>query len=164
MTSAPSPSSSSSSYEVDSAALLKILLHAAKQPSSDVLGVLLGRPPKGSDAIDADASSTPTPSVSGRVVDALPLFHGPMLHGPMLEVALLQVRRRKERTREREQRGRERKKVGLQFRSIPFKDLDLLSKKKTLQKKTDRPLPRPSPATSPCWASTPPTSSWATTG
>ena len=93
MTSAPSPSSSSSSYEVDSAALLKILLHAAKHPSSDVLGVLLGRPPKGSDAIDADASSTPTPSVSGRVVDALPLFHGPMLHGPMLEVALLQVRR-----------------------------------------------------------------------
>jgi len=105
MTSAPSPSSSSSSYEVDSAALLKILLHAAKHPSSDVLGVLLGRPPKGSDAIDADASSTPTPSVSGRVVDALPLFHGPMLHGPMLEVALLQVRRRKERKRERESKG-----------------------------------------------------------
>ena len=71
---------------------------------------------------------------------------------------------KRENEREGEQRGRERKKVGLQFRSIPFKDLDLLSKKKTLQKKTDRPLPTPSPATSPCWASTPPTSSWATTG
>ena len=92
MTSSPSPS-----YEVDSAALLKILLHSAKHPSSDVLGVLLGRPPKGrSDAPiaaadDASSSAPSTPSVSGRVVDALPLFHGPMLYGPMLEVALLQV-------------------------------------------------------------------------
>ena len=103
MTTSPSPSSSpSTSFEVESAALLKILLHGAKHPSSDVLGVLLGRPPKeaaSSDGIDVDASA-PTPSVSGRVVDALPLFHGPMLYGPMLEVALLQVNEMKESQKE----------------------------------------------------------------
>ena len=106
MTSSLSPSSSSTSYEVDSAALLKILLHGAKHPSSDVLGVLLGRPPKegaSSDGVDVDDATTP--SVSGRVVDALPLFHGPMLQGPMLEVSLLQVKMQ-EREQRRERRER----------------------------------------------------------
>lgn len=107
MTSSPSSpsSSSSSSFEVDSAALLKILLHAAKHPSSDVLGVLVGRPPKAcsgaaaagdADGID-DVEASPAPSVSGRVVDVLPLFHESVGLTPMLEVALLQVRGRLQR-------------------------------------------------------------------
>ena len=95
-----SASPSSPAYEVDSAALLKILLHAAKHPSKDVLGVLVGRPPSSSsssgvnDGIDdADGNNdAATPSVSGRVVDALPLFHESTGLTPMLEVALLQVR------------------------------------------------------------------------
>lgn len=95
-----SASPSSSAYEVDSAALLKILLHAAKHPSKDVLGVLVGRPPSSTssssssgagDGID-DADGNATPSVSGRVVDALPLFHESTGLTPMLEIALLQVK------------------------------------------------------------------------
>jgi len=91
-----------SSLEIDSCALLKILLHAAKHPSSDVLGVLVGRPIEAgataSDANDADNGADElkrinalAPSVSGRVVDALPLFHESVGLTTMLEVALLQV-------------------------------------------------------------------------
>lgn len=103
---------SSSSLEIDSGALLKILLHAAKHPSSDVLGVLVGRPIAGAaaaaavateaasdaDADDADdrKSNASVPSSSGRVVDALPLFHESVGLTPMLEVALLQVRKKEE--------------------------------------------------------------------
>jgi hypothetical protein len=66
-----------STYRVERDALLKLLLHAAKHPSSSVNGVLLG-----------------TASGGGvHVTDAVPLFHNSLTLADSTEVALVQVRR-----------------------------------------------------------------------
>lgn len=67
-------SRSSSSTSISTAAYLKVVLHAAKHTSRNVIGLLVA-----SDASDAT-----------KVTDVLPLFHTTPL-GPALEVALTQA-------------------------------------------------------------------------
>ena len=59
--------SSDESIKIERTAQLKILLHAAKYPYAEVNGVLLG--------------------TSGKITDAVPLFHTPMF-APMLETGV----------------------------------------------------------------------------
>ncbi|KAL4856488.1 ER membrane protein complex subunit 8/9 [Chlorella vulgaris] len=68
---------------VDQAALLKILLHATKHPSSGVNGVLLG-------TLQA-ASGGGAASATLRVTDAIPVCHGFITLTPVLETALSQI-------------------------------------------------------------------------
>jgi ER membrane protein complex subunit 8/9 len=73
---------------LDSAALLKILLHAAKYPASPINGLLIGTAKQ-----LASVSDTASDSSGGslQIIDAIPLFHS-FLHLSMpLETALLQV-------------------------------------------------------------------------
>jgi hypothetical protein len=64
-----------STYRVERDALLKLLLHAAKHPSSSVNGVLLG-----------------TTSGGTHVTDVVPLFHSSLTLADSTEIALVQVR------------------------------------------------------------------------
>lgn len=68
---------------VDQAALLKILLHATKHPSSGVNGVLLG-------TLQAASGGGAAPATV-RVTDAIPVCHGFITLTPVLETALSQV-------------------------------------------------------------------------
>jgi Uncharacterised protein family (UPF0172) len=73
---------------IDSAALLKILLHAAKYPASPINGLLLGRGPQ-----PESGSNTGSDTSGGslQIIDAVPLFHS-FLHLSMpLESALVQA-------------------------------------------------------------------------
>lgn len=73
---------------IDSAPLLKILLHAAKRPASPINGLLLGTATSKGPSSDAAGES----SGGGlQIVDAVPMFHS-FLHLSMpLETALLQA-------------------------------------------------------------------------
>ena len=73
---------------IDSAALLKILLHAAKYPASPINGLLIGR----ADAVASGSDKRSDHSGGSlQIVDAVPLFHS-FLHLSMpLETALVQV-------------------------------------------------------------------------
>ncbi|KAI3432209.1 hypothetical protein D9Q98_003771 [Chlorella vulgaris] len=68
---------------VDQAALLKILLHATKHPSSGVNGVLLG-------TLQAASGGGAAPATV-RVTDAIPVCHGFITLTPVLETALSQI-------------------------------------------------------------------------
>ena len=72
---------------VESAALLKILLHAAKYPASPINGALLGTQSNGAGGEAAEEGSA-----SLRIVDAVPLFHTYLHLSMPLETALMQVR------------------------------------------------------------------------
>ena len=77
-------------YTVDSKALLKILLHAAKHPSHSVNGVLLGTiaPASGEPGSPRGGAA----QVAVTVADAIPLFHSFLSLAPALETALVQAR------------------------------------------------------------------------
>lgn len=77
-------------YTVDSKALLKILLHAAKHPSHSISGVLLGTvaPASGEPGSPRDGAA----QVAVTVADAIPLFHSFLSLAPALETALVQAR------------------------------------------------------------------------
>ena len=75
---------------VDRIAVLKILLHSAKYPSSAVNGVLLGT--SSADApSQASESSTHVGQPTVHVTDAIPLLHSFLTLAPSMETALLQV-------------------------------------------------------------------------
>lgn len=74
------------SCTLDSAALLKILLHATKYPASPINGVLLGTATGGTGSQPAEDATS-----SLRIVDAVPLFHTYLHLAMPLETALLQV-------------------------------------------------------------------------
>ena len=76
-------------YTLDTKALLKILLHAAKYPSHSVNGVLLGT----TDSAAAEPGSPRESAAESTVtlVDAIPLFHSFLSLAPALETALFQV-------------------------------------------------------------------------
>lgn len=76
---------------VDRLAVLKILLHSAKFPSSAVNGVLLGRS-SAEASEEALASSTHDGHSSVHVTDAIPLFHSFLTLAPSIETALVQAR------------------------------------------------------------------------
>ncbi|XP_004349141.1 hypothetical protein CAOG_02391 [Capsaspora owczarzaki ATCC 30864] len=61
-------------------AYAKIILHAARFPSSGVNGILLGTP--------IDASTAGSSKRDFKVTDAIPLFHSQLNLAPMLEFAL----------------------------------------------------------------------------
>lgn len=80
-------------YTIDTGALLKIVLHSAKFPTSAVNGVLLGavrdvmqssQSPPGSPRADAARSTL-------HIYDAIPLCHTFITLTPMFESALIQV-------------------------------------------------------------------------
>lgn len=76
------------SCTLDSAALLKILLHGAKYPAAPINGLLLGTATQSAGGTESAAE---TGDASLQIVDAVPLFHS-FLHLSMpLETALLQV-------------------------------------------------------------------------
>ncbi|KAK9841747.1 hypothetical protein WJX81_000331 [Elliptochloris bilobata] len=79
----------SPAYTVDSKALLKILLHAAKHPSHSVNGVLLGSVAAATGEPGSPRESAAQPAVT--IVDAIPLFHSFLSLAPALEAALFQV-------------------------------------------------------------------------
>ena len=73
---------------VDSAALLKILLHAAKYPALPINGLLIGSTRQ---AETGSNSASDAGGASLQIIDAVPLFHS-FLHLSMpLETALVQV-------------------------------------------------------------------------
>ncbi len=74
------------SCTLDSAALLKILLHATKYPASPINGVLLGTATGGTGSQPAEDATS-----SLGIVDAVPLFHTYLHLAMPLETALLQV-------------------------------------------------------------------------
>ena len=75
---------------VDRIAVLKILLHSAKYPSSSVNGLLLGT--SSADApSQASESSTHVGQLTVHVTDAIPLLHSFLTLAPSMETALLQV-------------------------------------------------------------------------
>eukprot|EP00887_Chlorella_sp_A99_P005971 scaffold27.g5971.t1 len=76
--------------EVARAALLKILLHAAKFPTSGVCGILIG-------ALQTTAEAA-GPHI--RVYDAIPLLHTFITLTPMLETALAQMEEHLEQQRQ----------------------------------------------------------------
>ena len=90
-------SSRMKSYAIEGAAMLKILLHAAKHPTSAVNGVLLGTvSPAAGGAAAAGASPPTSPRVLGaaaavQVTDAVPIGHTFITLAPVLEAALCQV-------------------------------------------------------------------------
>ncbi len=69
----------SASISMTQPAYLKAVLHAARYPSSPILGVLLGR---------INRTAQRVPSIS--IVDSLPLFHHHPV-GPLVELSLLQA-------------------------------------------------------------------------
>ena len=75
--------SSTASILISPPAYLKAVLHAARYPSSPILGLLTTKSP---------TSTPPTSkqSLSFTVLDALPLFHSDPV-GPLLELSLLQA-------------------------------------------------------------------------
>ena len=73
---------------VDRLAVLKILLHSAKYPSSAVNGVLLGRSSTEGSSQTAEAHDR---DISLHVTDVIPLFHSFLTLAPSLETALVQV-------------------------------------------------------------------------
>ena len=73
---------------VDRLAVLKILLHSAKYPSSAVNGVLLGRSSTEGSSQTAGAHDRDS---SLHVTDVIPLFHSFLTLAPSLETALVQV-------------------------------------------------------------------------
>ena len=77
-------------YMVDSKALLKILLHAAKHPSHSVNGVLLGAVAPASGEPGSPRGGAAQAAVT--VADAIPLFHSFLSLAPALETALVQAR------------------------------------------------------------------------
>ena len=77
-------------YTVDSKALLKILLHAAKHPSHSINGVLLGAVAPASEEPGSPRGGTAQVAVT--IADAIPLFHSFLSLAPALETALVQVR------------------------------------------------------------------------
>lgn len=74
-------------YVLDSKALLKILLHAAKHPSHAVNGVLLGTAEAAQPGSPQEGAALPAVTL----VDAVPLFHSFLSVAPALEAALFQV-------------------------------------------------------------------------
>ena len=70
------------SSSIDNTALLKVLLHAAKYPTSPVGGVLLGTAATSSDG-----------GASLQIFDAIPVCHSWLTLAPVLETALAQVGR-----------------------------------------------------------------------
>jgi hypothetical protein len=74
-------------YVLDSKALLKILLHAAKHPSHAVNGVLLGTAEAAQPGSPREGAAPPAVTLA----DAVPLFHSFLSLAPALEAALFQV-------------------------------------------------------------------------
>lgn len=73
---------------IDSAALLKILLHAAKYPASPINGLLIGR----ADAVASGSDKSSDHSGGSLdIIDAVPLFHSCLHLSMPLETALVQV-------------------------------------------------------------------------
>jgi hypothetical protein len=77
------------SLVVDHSAALKIILHAAKYPTSSVNGLLIGAP------LDAGSSPPSPPTAASRrgvhIYDAIPVSHGFLSLTGLLEMALAQV-------------------------------------------------------------------------
>ena len=77
------------SLVVDHSAALKIILHAAKYPTSSVNGLLIGAP------LDAGSSPPSPPTAASRrgvhIYDAIPVSHGFLSLTGLLEMALTQV-------------------------------------------------------------------------
>jgi hypothetical protein len=78
-----------STCRVERAALLKILLHALKYPTTGVNGILLGE-----ERAEAPAAGAPPGAAARRallVVDAVPACHSFLALAPVLEAALCQA-------------------------------------------------------------------------
>lgn len=85
--------SSSKNVIVDRGALLTMLLHAAKHPTSAVCGLLLGELRTPARAPGTSPPTSPRASMPKlHVLDAVPVLHSFITLTPLLECALAQVR------------------------------------------------------------------------
>jgi hypothetical protein len=76
-----------SRFSIDQAALLKILLHSLKYPTTGVNGILLGEERT---VESAEGTSQPSQRVL-HIFDAVPVCHSFITLAPVLEAALAQV-------------------------------------------------------------------------
>lgn len=90
----PTPTAPPAAMEctVDRGALLKIVLHAAKYPTTACNGVLIGTVRAGQPPSGSPPTSPRGATAAVHVFDAIPLCHNFITLTPMLECALAQVR------------------------------------------------------------------------